>query len=111
MLRSLEPGQPLVDRGKHEPLNFRQRAFHARSGRELVSATPELAAYFRDVGTRVFGSQTDSHFLILQLFKKGRDDNAVDRADMIDQTLIVFRERAQAASGGLAQAEACAAIF
>ena len=82
---------------------FGERSANPRARRKFVSTTAELLANGRDVDAIILGTHADAHFSLGQFFKKDRDDDSLDRAQVIDQAFIVFGFGAE--FGGDFQAE------
>src|SRR5688572_28487173 len=59
-----------------------------------MAAAAKARADPADIGCELFGAQADTHFSLVELFKKCRNGHSADRADMIDQSFIVFGQRA-----------------
>src|SRR4051795_5786233 len=71
-----------------------------------MSTAAELLANRRDVRRFIFRAHADAYFAVEQLFEKHRNNDAFDRAKMVDQSFIVFRENAEFFGRLQTQAEA-----
>src|SRR4051812_27977133 len=76
-------------------LNFGQRSAHPGAGRQLVAASAEFLADRANVRGLRFGTHTDPHPGVGQFFEEHGDNDALDRADMIDESFVVLRPDAQ----------------
>src|ERR1700738_4933711 len=75
--------------------HFRQRTAHAGAGRKFVPASAEFLANRADICRIRFRAHAHADFPVHQLFKENRDDDSLDRAQMIDQALVILRPRVQ----------------
>src|SRR5438067_2192921 len=75
--------------------HFCQCAAHTCARRQLVPAAAELLANRANIGRVRFRAHADAHFPIDQFLEEDRDDNALNRAQMVDQPLVVLRFRVQ----------------
>src|SRR5205809_2147508 len=78
--------------------DFGERATHARARRESVSSAPKFLADYADIHSVAFRAHADAHFAFGQFFEEDSNDNATNRAQMIDQAFVVFGKNASSAA-------------
>jgi hypothetical protein len=64
--------------------HFRKRSAHARTGGKRMASSAELLADSTHIDGITFGTHANTHFAIRQFFEKYSNDNAPDRAQVID---------------------------
>src|SRR3982751_1639453 len=70
--------------------DFRERAANTRPGGKNVSATAKFFADGAHIHFVAFRTHAHAHFAVGQFLKENRHNNAVNRAQMIDESFIVF---------------------
>src|SRR5215216_2541461 len=68
---------------------------NARAGCKRVASAAEFLTDRADIDGFVFRSHADAHLTVGQFFEENGDDHAAHRAQMIDQTFIIFRKNTQ----------------
>src|SRR4051812_32154736 len=74
---------------------FRQSSFDPRAGGQLMPAAAKTLADCGDIRRFALRPHADAHLAFRQFLKKDGNDYALDRAEVIDQPLIVFRQHAE----------------
>src|SRR5207248_3012835 len=80
----------VADHFQHLRLDARKVAADARAGGERVPAATVTHADFADIDARVFRAQAHADFAFGEFLEKRGDDHALDRADVIDEALVVL---------------------
>src|SRR5438874_1211412 len=75
--------------------DFAKASANTRTGCKRVAPASEFLADCTDIHGFFFRSHADAHLTVGQFFEENGDDHAADRAQMIDQTFIVFRKNSQ----------------
>src|SRR5438094_9497716 len=77
------------------PFDFGECSAHACARREGMPPAAKFLTDGTDINGITFRAHADPHFAVGQPFEKNGDDNAADRAKMIDYAFIVFRKNLQ----------------
>src|SRR5512132_1411474 len=76
-----------------------------------MASSTELLANSADIDSITFGTHAHAHFAIGQFIEKNGNDNATDRAQVIDQPLVILRKDGQFGGCFQAKCKTCDATF
>src|SRR5947209_11584256 len=82
-----------------------ERSFYSRAGRKDVTAAAKFFANRANIHLVAFRTHAHPDFAFREFLKKYCNDDAADRAQMIDQSFIVFGENAELFRGSNGEAE------